>query len=261
MIRYPARPIRRTRPDPVRRDIRRAFLGFLPLLLLSGCGALSRLSEIGRPPEMTPIADPTLARDYRPLTMPAPPLQPPPGDLASLWRPGSRAFFKDQRAAQAGDLITVVVAITDAATMDNNTTSNRTGTESMGAPALFGLKQRLVQAVTGANALSTSSTNGNNATGKIKRDETVTLRLAGTVTQVLPNGNFVVCARQEVRVNSELRILQVSGIVRPQDISSDNTIAHDRMAEARISYGGRGQLTDLQTPRYGQQLMDVLLPF
>ena len=81
------------------------------------------------------------------------------------------------------------------------------------------------------------------------------------MTQLLPNGNFVVSARQEVRVNSELRVLEVSGIVRPQDISSDNTITHDRMAEARISYGGKGQLTDLQTPRYGQQLLDVLLPF
>ena len=89
----------------------------------------------------------------------------------------------------------------------------------------------------------------------------MTLRLAGIVTQVLPNGNLVVTARQEVRVNSELRVLQVAGIVRPQDIASDNTVTHDRLADARISYGGEGQLTDLQTPRYGQQLMDILLPF
>ena len=89
----------------------------------------------------------------------------------------------------------------------------------------------------------------------------MTLRLAGVITQVLPNGNLVVAARQEVRVNSELRVLQVTGVVRPQDIASDNTVTHDRLAEARISYGGAGQLTDLQTPRYGQQLMDILLPF
>ena len=131
----------------------------------------------------------------------------------------------------------------------------------MGIPNLFGLKGKIAQALTGANSLSTNSTNSNVSTGTIKRNETVTLRLAGTVTQLLPNGNFVVSARQEVRVNSELRVLEVSGIVRPQDISSDNTITHDRMAEARISYGGKGQLTDLQTPRYGQQLLDVLLPF
>lgn len=234
---------------------------FLLLCCLSSCGALSRLSDLGRPPSMTPISDPTQARDYRPITMPTPPLQPPPGDIASLWRPGSRAFFKDQRAAQIGDLVTVLVDITDNANFENNSTGSRTGTESMGIPNLFGLKQKIVQSALGAASVSTNSTNSNVATGTIKRNESVTLRLAGTITQVMPNGNFVVNARQEVRVNSELRILDVSGIVRPQDISGDNTITHDRMAEARISYGGRGQMTDLQTPRYGQQLMDVLLPF
>ena len=229
--------------------------------LLSGCGALSRLSDLGRPPSMTPITDPTAAHDYRPLTMPMPPLQQTPPDLASLWRPGSRAFFKDQRAAQVGDLLTVLVDITDNADFENNGTATRTGAESMGVPNLFGLKQKVVQAALGATSVSTNSTNSNISTGSTKRTETVTLRLAGTITQVLPNGNFVVGARQEVRVNSELRILQVSGIVRPQDITGDNTITHDRMAEARISYGGKGQLTDLQTPRYGQQLMDIILPF
>ena len=235
--------------------------GILMSCLLSGCGSLSRLSDIGRPPSLTPITDPTLARDYRPLTMPTPPLEQAPGDLASLWRPGSRAFFKDQRAAQVGDLVTVLVDITDTADVEDGTTATRTGTEAFGIPNLFGLKGKIAQAVTGANSLNTNSTNSNVSTGTIKRNESVTLRLAGTVTQLLPNGNFVVGARQEVRVNSELRVLEVSGIVRPQDISSDNTITHDRMAEARISYGGKGQLTDLQTPRYGQQLLDVLLPF
>ncbi len=230
-------------------------------LLLSACGALGRLSDIGRPPTMTPIADPTAARNYHPLTMPMPPLQPPPTEVASLWRPGSRAFFRDQRAAQVGDLLTVLVDITDNADFENNSTATRAGTEAMGIPNLFGLKGKLVAAVTGANSLSTNSNNSNVATGTIKRTETMTLRLAGIITQVMPNGNLVVAARQEVRVNSELRVLQVSGIVRPQDIAGDNTVTHDRMAEARISYGGNGQLTDLQTPRYGQQLMDIVLPF
>jgi len=230
-------------------------------MLLSGCGALDRLSDIGRPPTMTPIVNPTLARNYRPLTMPMPALLPPPTELASLWRPGSRAFFRDQRAAQVGDLLTVLVDITDNADFENNSTATRTGTEAMAIPNLFGLKQKLVAAVTGANGLNTNSTNSNIATGKIARTETMTLRLAGIITQVMPNGNLVVAARQEVRVNSELRILQVTGIVRPQDIAGDNTVTHDRMAEARISYGGSGQLTDLQTPRYGQQLMDIVLPF
>ncbi len=231
--------------------------------LLAGCGSLDRLSNIGRPPPMTASQDPTRAVDYRPLTMPMPAAEPPPADGASLWRLGSRAFFKDQRAANVGDIITVLVNITDAANVQNGTNTNRTGTENMSIPNLFGLgsKVKLLAQAAGASLVDTSSTNGNISTGVIKRNETVTLRLAGVITQVLPNSNLVVAARQEVRVNSELRILQVTGVVRPQDIASDNTVTHDRLAEARISYGGAGQLTDLQTPRYGQQLMDILLPF
>ena len=212
---------------------------------------------------MTSITDPTQAADYRPLSMPMPALQPPPQDAASLWRVGSRAFFKDERAANVGDILTILVNITDAADVEDGTNAARTGNESLGVPNLFGLtsKIKLLQSAAGSSLVSTNSNNGNTSTGVIKRNETVTLRLAGLVTQVLPNGNLVVTARQEVRVNSELRVLQVSGMVRPQDIASDNTVTHDRLAEARISYGGQGQLTDLQTPRYGQQLMDVLLPF
>ena len=212
---------------------------------------------------MTASEDPTRAPDYRPLTLPMPAAQPPPTDDASLWRLGSRAFFKDQRAANVGDILTVLVNITDAADVEDGTNATRNGTENMAVPSLFGLgsKVKLLAQATGGSLVDTSSTNGNTSTGVIKRNETVTLRLAGVVTQVLPNGNLVVAARQEVRVNSELRILQVTGVVRPQDIASDNTVTHDRLAEARISYGGAGQLTDLQTPRYGQQLMDILLPF
>ena len=106
-----------------------------------------------------------------------------------------------------------------------------------------------------------NSTNTNTGNGQIQRNEAVTLRLAGVVTQRLSNSNLVVVASQEFEVNSELRVLKVSGVIRPEDIASDNTVLQDRMAEARIQYGGRGEMTDLQTPRWGQQLMDILLPF
>ncbi|MCE0745186.1 flagellar basal body L-ring protein FlgH [Acetobacter sicerae] len=234
----------------------------LPLLALSACnGGIGSLSEIGHPPAMTRTQDPTRDTAYRPVTMPMPPLQPPPAEVASLWRPGSRAFFKDQRAAQVGDLVTVIVDITDNATMVDNTSASGGGSESMGIPSLFGFHGKAISHITGSSALSTSSNNSNTAAGRITRNETVTVRVAGTITQVLPNGNFVVVGRQEVRVNSELRELQVTGVVRPQDITADNTVTHDRMAEARISYGGRGQLSILQTPRYGQQLLDAVAPF
>lgn len=230
-------------------------------ILLSSCNNLDDLSEVGRPPRMTTISDPTLDAHYQPISMPMPPSHRPPQEPSSLWRSGSRAFFKDQRASQVGDLITIIVNITDNASMNDGTTAQRDGNQKLGIPNLFGVKGKIIDALTGANSLATNSSSGNTATGKIARNESVTLRLAGTITQVLPNGNFVVMGKQEMRVNSELRELGVSGIVRPQDITADNTVTHDRMAEARISYGGRGTLSRLQTPRYGQQIMDAILPF
>jgi flagellar L-ring protein FlgH len=241
----------------------------LPVLLLlpallGGCGSLTSLSEIGRPPAMTPSTDPTKEPEYRPMTMPMPNPRVAAPEANALWRNGSRAFFKDQRASQVGDILTVLVNITDAADLKNNTAANRTGAETMGVPNLFGLETFIPHMLAGATASSlvnTASTNNNGGTAEMKRSELVTLSLAGVITQVLPNGNFVVAARQEVRVGAELRDLQVSGVIRPQDIASDNTVHHDRMAEARIAYGGRGQLTTVQTPRWGQQALDILLPF
>jgi flagellar L-ring protein FlgH len=244
--------------------MRRAALVLAMALPLVGCGSLQRLSEVGRPPGMTPSSDPTRDPNWRPMTMPMPAAQTAAPQANALWRSGSRAFFKDQRAAQVGDVVTILVAATDSADVKNNTTGTRNGNDSMGVPNFFGLETQIPKWFAGANPaslVSTNSANANTGAATMKRNETVTLRLAGVITQVLPNGNLAVVARQELRVNRELRELQVSGVIRPQDIASDNTVTHDRMAEARISYGGRGQLTELQSPRWGQQLLDILLPF
>ncbi len=247
---------------------RTATMKCLPLAALLGlaaCNNVQRLGEIGSPPQMTPSSDPTADKNYQPMSLPMPHHESAPAEPNALWRTGSRAFFKDQRAAQIGDLITVLVNISDTANMQNQTTAKRDGSEQMGIPNFFGAESLLPRVFTKAidpkNLVSTSSTNAANGNGQIKRNEVVTLRLAGVITQVMTNGNLVVAARQEVRVNGELRQLAVSGVIRPQDIASDNTVAHDRMAEARIAYGGRGQLSDVQSPRYGQQVMDMLLPF
>ena len=244
---------------------RRAAALLLPLLLLTGCGALQRLSEVGRPPAMTPVTDPTEAPGYRPLSMPMPRGETIAPMASSLWRPGARAFFKDQRAAQVGDLITVLVNIADTADLKGQSSTGRTSTESMGLPNFLGLEAMLPKIIAKAldtkSLINATSAGNSTGTGAIARNETITLRLAGEITQVLANGNLVVKARQEMRVNSELRELDVTGIIRPQDIASDNTVTHDRMAEARISYGGRGQITDYQTPRAGQQILDTILPF
>lgn len=234
----------------------------LLLVALGGCGSLTRLSEVGRPPALTPTSDPTAEVTWRPVTMPMPAAEPTPSEANSLWRAGSRAFFKDQRAAMVGDIVTVLVNMNDTANLKNTTAAARNSAETGGMPQFFGMEALLPKTIADpAKLLSVSSTNNNTGTGQIQRNEAVTLRLAGVVTQVLPNGNLAIVARQEFRVNSELRELQVTGVIRPQDIASNNTVQHDRMAEARIAYGGRGQLTEVQQARWGQQLMDILLPW
>ncbi|MBP0446251.1 flagellar basal body L-ring protein FlgH [Roseomonas sp. SSH11] len=235
-------------------------------LLLAGCGTAERLSRVGRAPEMAPISDPTQGPGYQPVSMP----MPPPGDARhlvanSLWRPGSRTFLRDQRAANTGDLITVLVSIKDAAALSNTTERSRDNSESMGMPRLLGLDASyarfLPNGVDPSKLVEAASANSSTGAGRVQRNEAVTMRIAATVTQVLPNGNLVVAGRQQVRVNHEMRDLSIAGIIRPQDIASDNTVQHDRLAEARIAYGGRGTVSDVQQPRYGQQVLDAILPF
>jgi flagellar L-ring protein precursor FlgH len=237
------------------------LLGVL-LAQAAGCGPLEKLSRVGRAPDMSPVTDPTADPAWRPVTMPTPAPQDPPAVANSLWRPGSRTFLRDQRAAQVGDLITILVSIRDQAQLQNRTERARTGDDSLGIPQFFGLQTRWFPPPANVDQLvRTNGAQNSDGDGTMRRNESVTLRLAATVTQVLPSGNLVVAGKQEVRVNAELRELAVQGVIRPQDIASDNTIRHDRLAEARIAYGGRGTLSDLQQPRLGQQLLDILLPF
>jgi flagellar L-ring protein FlgH len=235
----------------------------LPLALsLAGCGNLERISRIGRAPEMSPVSSPTSDPAWRPVSMPMPAPQDAPAVSNSLWRPGSRTFLRDQRASAVGDVITVLVSIQDEAQPQNRTQRARQGNDKLGLPQIFGMQTRwLPRGASPDSLLEAAGGQTSDGNGTVKRGETVTLRLAATVTQVLPNGNLVVAGRQEVRVSAELRELAVQGVIRPQDIASDNTIKHDRLAEARIAYGGRGTLSDLQQPRYGQQLLDAILPF
>jgi flagellar L-ring protein precursor FlgH len=133
----------------------------------------------------------------------------------------------------------------------------------MSVSALFGAPALINNAfgISVDPAAELSSSSASTGAGSVSRDETIELRIAATVMDVLPNGHMVIAGAQEVRVNFELRDLQVSGIVRPEDVSRRNEITYDRIAEARIAYGGRGQITDVQQPRYGQQIADIVLPF
>ena len=234
-------------------------------LLAAGCGSMDRIKNVGKAPDMTPIESPTTINGVREVSLPMPATYREPANPNSLWRPGARAFFKDQRARRTGDIVTIVIDIDDRARLDNTTERTRTNGETAELPAFGGLEQSLVDLLPdGANAsqlVDLSSGSSSRGEGSVDRREDVELTIAAIVTNVLPNGNLVVAGRQEVRVNYELRELTVTGIIRPEDISNANRIDHTQIAEARISYGGRGQLTDVQQARYGQQLYDILFPF
>ena len=229
----------------------------------SGCSAVSRLSQIGETPKLTSIDNPTTQPGYKPVSMPMPKPETVSYNPNSLWRNGSRAFFKDQRAHQVGDLLTVTVNITDQANFNNETQRDRTNKEDSGVTDFIGAKTLGAQAhkVLPGRLLSADGTSHFDGKGSVQRKEALQTNVAAVVTQVLPNGNLVVEGKQEIRVNFEMRELIVAGIVRPEDIQSDNTIDSSKIAQARISYGGRGQISDFQQPPYGQQVMDILLPF
>ncbi len=238
--------------------------------LLGGCGMMTRLSEVGSPPGMTPSANPTRVAGYHEVTLPTTPPPPPPNAPASLWRVGAKDFLKDQRASSVGDLVTILVNVADNAALQDNTTISRLSNETLGVPNILGLANLFPKifgaaggSVPNASAATTNtgSTDATTTTGQVARNESVTLRLAGVVTQVLANDNLVVMARQEMRVNDELRVLTVTGVIRGEDIASDNTISSDRIAEARISYGGRGDLTYAQQKPWGQQVLGAIAPF
>jgi flagellar L-ring protein precursor FlgH len=245
------------------RGARRLMLvstSFMVLSLAGGCSSIDRLTQIGEKPKLTEIENPTTQPGYKPVQMPMPKPETVSYAPNSLWRNGSRAFFKDQRAHQVGDILTVTVNITDQANFANETQRSRTNKEDSGVTDFLGAKTLGSKALPG-RLLTADGTSSSDGKGTIQRSETLTTNVAAVVTQVLPNGNLVVEGKQEVRVNFEVRELIVAGIVRPEDIQSDNTIDSSKIAQARISYGGRGQITDVQQPRYGQQVMDVLLPF
>jgi flagellar L-ring protein precursor FlgH len=242
--------------------LRVTVLAVLASSLLSGCAAIDRLKTIGQAPPLSEVDNPTARPGYKPVQMPMPAAQPASYNPNSLWRNGSRAFFKDQRAHQIGDLLTVQVNITDKAIIANETQRSRDTKEDSGIDNFFGKsKVPVLNSAVPTRIFTSDSTTSLDGKGSVNRSEALQTNVAAVVTQVLPNGNLVVEGRQEIRVNFEIRELIVAGIVRPEDIQSDNTIDSTKIAQARIAYGGRGQITDVQQPRYGSQVLDVILPF
>jgi flagellar L-ring protein precursor FlgH len=243
-------------------SVRRAAALATTATLLNGCSSIDRLLNIGEQPSLSAIDNPMAKPGYKPVQMPMPAPQPATYNPNSLWRNGSRAFFKDERAHLIGDILTIGVNINDSAQLANETQRSRNNATDSGITNLLGLsKLPIIGMLIPGRLLTADATATSDGKGSVNRQEALVTNVAAVVTQVLPNGNMVVEGKQEIRVNYEMRELVVAGIVRPEDIQADNTIDSSKIAEARIAYGGRGQLTDVQQERYGQQLSDVLLPF
>ena len=230
-------------------------------VLLSAC---TSNDQIGNPPAFTP---PMETAEHSAMITAALPLRVEEErvlDGASLWSGTRHSLFGDRRALQRGDILTVVIEIDEKAEISNASDRSRSGSENFGVPEFLGFPQRLDNRLPGANPdslIGINSSSNSSGDGSVKRREKLTLRVAATVVDVLPNGVLSISGSQELRVNFELRELLVTGYVRPADISRQNEITYDKIASARVSYGGRGQITDVQQPRYGQQILDVILPF
>ncbi len=251
------------------RDYTKLKLGALALMMatsLSGCGTWDRLRNIGKEPPLTPIENPVEAKGSQPVSLPMPAVQDTSAGANSLWAKGSSGFFKDQRASKVGDIITVKVSAKDNALMENEMEQNRDDNkDSMGIGTFFGyedyIKDYFPDKADHSDLISVNSNREISGDGKIDRKEKIDMTMAAIVTQVLPNGNLVIEGTQEIRVSYEVRQLTVRGVIRRADITSDNTVESSKIAELRVSYGGKGVISDVQQPRYGRQLIDILAPF
>jgi flagellar L-ring protein FlgH len=232
------------------------------VLALAGCG---KLEQVGRAPEFSGLEGTNQHYAMYSAALPEDASPDSATEASSLWTAGNESLFGDRRAARRGDILTVVIEIDDSASISNSTGRSRSGEQSGGIPDLLGIPQRLNESLPeGANmgdAFDMDSSSTFKGQGSVSRKEKLTLRVAATVVEELPNGVLRVEGQQEVRVNFEMRELIVTGYVRPSDISRDNEITYDKIAGARIAYGGRGQITDMQQPTYGQQVADIVMPF
>nr|WP_255616690.1 flagellar basal body L-ring protein FlgH [Microvirga puerhi] len=221
--------------------------------MLSLCACAS--SELGREPSMTPVGyGLTVAREPVPTVFPSAVRT----SHYSLWTQNSVDLFQDPRAKKVGDVITINIQIDDKAQFDNATDRSRNSKINLGFGGKYDFNGRGGSYSADGDIRSGSSSDGQ---GSIDRSEKLRLSVAAVVTEVLPNGNLIISGSQEVRVNFEVRVLNIAGIVRPNDVSRKNTISYEKIAEARISYGGRGRITDVQQPAWGQQLYDAVTPF
>ncbi|MBN8828752.1 MAG: flagellar basal body L-ring protein FlgH [Sphingobacteriia bacterium] len=258
----------------IKYSLKFTLLTLITLTIVNCTDTRERLKRIGKAPELHHTDMPLNSPNYKKVEYPN---NSDTNDLASfaprnhnsLWESGSRSFFRDQRARRVGDIVKINIKIEDKANLDNKTEQKRNTNENLGMPNIFGFEKAVRsvlpkpgdQPVDLNTATSIAGSNNHSGEGKIARKETIQTQIAAMITQILPNGNLVINGKQEIRVNYELREIGVEGIARPEDISLDNSISSDQIAELRISYGGRGRISEIQQPRYGTQVLEILSPF
>jgi len=233
-------------------------LGIVCVLLLGGCA--NQIRDFAREPHLTPVGA-GLRPDRVPILSEAPPVNSYQRGT-SFWQDTSADLFRDPRAMRVGDVMTVKISIKDKASFDNTSERSRDSKRNLNFDTNYDLNLPFWKGK-GDGKLDSTINSGTSTKGQgaITRSESIELLVAAVVSDVLPNGNLVISGTQEVRVNFELRVLSVAGVVRPRDIATDNTISYDKIAEARIAYGGRGRITEVQQPGWGQQLYDLISPF
>lgn len=236
------------------------------ILSLSACSSLEKLSRVGEEPNFSKIENPVDKRGYRPVTMPMPAPKIATKQMNSLWSSDRQAFFEDQRAKDVGDILTVTINMKSKADFESKSSRDRSAGENTGITTIAGFEKYLDSKLlpdggNPANLADLTSTSSNKNNGATESEDELVLKVAAVVSQILPNGNMVISGRQEFRVNYEKRILEVAGVIRPEDITIDNDVAYDKIAEARIGYGGKGFISDVQQPRLGQQIFDIIMPF
>ncbi|MCE2992191.1 MAG: flagellar basal body L-ring protein FlgH [Candidatus Jidaibacter sp.] len=251
----------------------RRFLCIVLLMNLCACNVGDRLDRVGRTPEFKKVNtyEEEIYDTYaaKGLTDPIDRINNEQDNgyktANSLWRPGSRTFFRDQRARSVGDILKVIITIQDKAKMDNQTQTSRNDTSNLGIPNFLGIESQLgkvlPEAVNPSKLVGVKSADANSGLGKIDRKETINTTFAATVIKILPSNNLVIKGTQEIKINTEVREITIEGIVRPEDINSSNAVTLDQIAEARVTYGGRGNISDYQQPRYGKQILDAISPF
>ena len=238
--------------------MRLVIVGLICALLSAGCAINPR--EIGREPSLSPVG---AGVDQPVLEIPSEPRVVRTGYQGqSFWNDSASDLFKDPRARRIGDILTVKISIKDKAALDNNSKRSRDATNDLGWSFDHNILWRGWSS-SGAGTVGSKidAKTDHEGKGAIERSEKIDLLVAAVVSDVLPNGTLIIKGSQEVRVNYELRVLSVSGLVNPKDITSENTVSYERIAEARISYGGRGRLMEVQQPAWGQQVVDAVAPF